>query len=96
MERGVDGSVKRRVTRASLQRTHKHIHTLQHSLTTPYVETSTGTQFIYVPSKDIRDEEVKLADRHASATTVPDTREHHHFIKTEISEDGCLLGCSAV
>jgi hypothetical protein len=34
-------------------------------------------------SKDTKDEEVKFADRYASATTVPNTRQHHCFILTE-------------
>jgi hypothetical protein len=46
------------------------------------VESITGIHLIYVPSKEIEDEEVTLADRQASATTVPNTRQHHCFIST--------------
>jgi hypothetical protein len=50
------------------------------------VKNITGIQFNYLPSKDIKDKEVKLADWYASTTRVPYTRAHHCFIPTGTSK----------
>jgi hypothetical protein len=52
------------VTREFLQQTDKHIHPPD-DIFSYCVENIKGIQFIYVPSKDIKDEEVKLAYRYA-------------------------------
>jgi hypothetical protein len=55
------------------------------------MENITGIQFIYVPSKDIKDEEVKVVGRYASATTVPNTRQHDCFISTGTNKIECTV-----
>jgi hypothetical protein len=78
---GVGGSVKRHVKRASVQIIGKHVFTLVGILTSVW---RTLQEYI-------KDEEVKVVGRYASATTVPNTRQHDCFISTGTNKIECTV-----
>ena len=82
---GLGGTVKRLVTKASLQRpTHDQILTPQ-SMFSYYTSNISGIKFLYVDNEKITLTEGKLKDRMAAARGIPGTRQFHCFVPISLS-----------
>ena len=77
---GIEGTVKRLVTRASLQRPISNQILAADKMFESCVEEIKGIDFLFLKNQDIGNIRVNMEERYKRAGTVPETRSFRQFI----------------